>query len=56
MGKDRAAMGFRGRRERKPADVRATRGRTSPFERVAKKYLDPKRLIVVDAGDTSKTK
>jgi len=26
------------------------------IERVAKKYLDPKRLIVVDAGDTSKTK
>ena len=30
------------------------RSRAADIERVAKKYLDPKRLVIVDAGDVAK--
>lgn len=49
---------FRGRTTAFTKDVRAKIEAVTPDDvlRVAQKYLDPKRLVIVDAGDVSKQK
>jgi predicted Zn-dependent peptidase len=53
-----ALQTFRGRTTAYSKDLRAKIAAVTADDiaRVAKKYLDPKRLVIVDAGDLAKQK